>query len=673
MATAASLTLDVWRNDELYEFPLRVRGPDLTGVAMRAQVRLAPDTPGAPLVDLALVTNGNAEGIRLAGVSLVDGVFTNDVRIRLNKSTRQALPYAGELGDAALLALAFQIAGRTRLFGNMRILAHAIDSDAAPTSRPASYGAQVSNAPSAGATLTIGTDDVVEVTIDGADLVSLSVVRAEDARDEAIAAQAATIAIRDEFAVLVDGRRLPKLKTAGAKYHAVYSSERLADGYSGPLIQAVASDASPRLAMGLGDEGVALSTVRALRTGDVARVSRIYDQSGAGRDLTQTSFAYMPAIREDVLIGGKLPILFDGRRTNAGDTAQARGMLASHSLSRTDCTFVAVIDPSVSAVPQIFWEYYINANGSGTLIDINTNLDGANFTDSANGGITAGTKPKIPSSPFVMVICLSPGGSTISINGAAKTVGSAFAPGTLARFALGYGPSAGDNFNANFQFGAAVFIDKAVTDEDADAISYELMARFGITPPVANLVIIGDSIHEAVKSTYTLGQKALASNGFNRSISVYNLSAAGVRLSQLYARRTQFDGQVVAAGIPNVALLAAGINDINNGVTAADLYAQQTSYVTWLKANGYAKVLISTLLPETVVDKKTVIDAYNALVRSNTASAEGVVDYAADAVMGAATAPNDVTLYADKLHPVTLGYRFLSPILEAAVNMALAA
>ncbi len=171
MATAASLTLDVWRNDDVYEFPLRVRGPDLTGIAMRAQVRLAPDTPGAPLIDLALTTNGNAEGIRLAGVSTIDGVITNDVRIRLNKSTRQALPYAGEMGDAAVLAFAFQIAGRTRLFGAMRILASAIDSDAAPASRSTGYGACVTSAPSAGGSLTIADDNVVALTIDGVDLI----------------------------------------------------------------------------------------------------------------------------------------------------------------------------------------------------------------------------------------------------------------------------------------------------------------------------------------------------------------------------------------------------------------------------------------------------------------------------------------------------------------------
>lgn len=188
MATAASLTLDVWRNDEVYEFPLRVRGPDLTGVAMRAQVRLAPDTPGAPLVDLAMTTNGNAEGIRLAGVSNVEGVTTNDIRIRLNKSTRQALPYSGEVGDSAVLALAFQIAGRTRLYGNLRVLAHAMDSDAAPTNRPASYGVRVASAPSAGASLTIGADDVVELTIDGADLIGSLIIRAENAAANAQAA-----------------------------------------------------------------------------------------------------------------------------------------------------------------------------------------------------------------------------------------------------------------------------------------------------------------------------------------------------------------------------------------------------------------------------------------------------------------------------------------------------
>lgn len=187
LSITAALDLSIWRNDDVFEFPLRIVGPDLTGVAMRAQVRLERDTPGAALVALETVTNGNAEGIRHADAPLVDGRYENDVRIRINKSTRQALPYAGELGDPAVLRWAFAIAGVTRIEGRVFVLAHAIDSDDAPTDRPASYGygSQQSGVPQSGATLTISEDGGATLVVDGADQLGALVVLSQDAADRA--------------------------------------------------------------------------------------------------------------------------------------------------------------------------------------------------------------------------------------------------------------------------------------------------------------------------------------------------------------------------------------------------------------------------------------------------------------------------------------------------------
>ncbi|WP_419808394.1 hypothetical protein [Sphingomonas sp.] len=190
MTTTARLDLSVWRNDDTYELPLRIVGPDLTGVVLRAQIRLAPDTPGAALAALELVTNANAEGVRLAGVTSAAGTFTNDVRLRLNKSTRRALPYAGEVGDAARLAWAFQIGGRTRIVGEVSVLAHAMDSDAAPMNRPAGFVA-AGGLPAGGATLTIAGDEVVSLTIADA---GLAAGFADQAADAASAAQLASSA-----------------------------------------------------------------------------------------------------------------------------------------------------------------------------------------------------------------------------------------------------------------------------------------------------------------------------------------------------------------------------------------------------------------------------------------------------------------------------------------------
>ena len=172
MATTARLDLSVWRNDETYAFNLRVRGLDLTAAVLRAQVRLAPDTPGAALVDLYTVQDQQAEGLQIVNVSNDAGVPISDVQIRIAKATRAALPYVGEIGQSARLSWVMTINGVTRLVGDFVVLAHALASDSAPANRPIGSPGTAAALPSAAATLTIAPDDGATLTIDGLDAIA---------------------------------------------------------------------------------------------------------------------------------------------------------------------------------------------------------------------------------------------------------------------------------------------------------------------------------------------------------------------------------------------------------------------------------------------------------------------------------------------------------------------
>ncbi|WP_019517148.1 hypothetical protein [Sphingomonas sp. Mn802worker] len=213
MTSTARRDLSAWRNDDVYEHQVSVRGLDLRPLALVMQLRNEPDTSGPPLIDLVKVTNGNAEGLRVAGVTTVDGVIVSDLRIRINKSSLQGAGYAGEVGDARVLAYALLIAGHTRLVGNFSILAHAYGSDAAPLSRPQSWGGRsvLGAAPSGGTILTIAGDDVTLLAVEGLDLVAPQVARAESAASDAEAAEgqagaSATQAAAARDAALAAGR-----------------------------------------------------------------------------------------------------------------------------------------------------------------------------------------------------------------------------------------------------------------------------------------------------------------------------------------------------------------------------------------------------------------------------------------------------------------------------------
>ncbi|WP_294312732.1 hypothetical protein [uncultured Sphingomonas sp.] len=172
-----------------------IRGMDLTGVAMRAQVRQIGDTPDAPLVDLQTVTNGNAEGLRLVGVDIVDGLPVSHVEMVINETTLQRLPYLGELGDATRLAWDWQLtlAGRKQRIarGDFVITGDGVTgADNAPTDRPQAWSRSWSTGSGmrTGAQLIFG-DEVMAVTVDGANLVSAEVGRAVSAQNRAEAAQ----------------------------------------------------------------------------------------------------------------------------------------------------------------------------------------------------------------------------------------------------------------------------------------------------------------------------------------------------------------------------------------------------------------------------------------------------------------------------------------------------
>jgi hypothetical protein len=94
-------------------------GIDLTGATFVAQVRQVGDAGGSPLVDLATTTSTSAEGIRLyyagtdtianhitagrldeipAGYASGTSVALSWVRVRINETTMEALPFPDQIG-----------------------------------------------------------------------------------------------------------------------------------------------------------------------------------------------------------------------------------------------------------------------------------------------------------------------------------------------------------------------------------------------------------------------------------------------------------------------------------------------------------------------------------------------------------------------------------------------
>ena len=187
--------LTIWRNDDYYEYPIRVVGLDLTDIVLKMEIRFAGDTPGAALVSLLKVTE-EAEGVWFLGAPVTDGVPTSLVRIRMNRATIQSLSYDGVLGDTTVREYALLIGGRTRMMGRILIPPHAYGSNDAPAKRGPGKGiTSQTMAPDTGATMTLSADGGVTLEIDGADMVAAIGSEAAAAAEAAQDALARTEAI----------------------------------------------------------------------------------------------------------------------------------------------------------------------------------------------------------------------------------------------------------------------------------------------------------------------------------------------------------------------------------------------------------------------------------------------------------------------------------------------
>lgn len=192
---SAHLPFAAWRN-EPRRWTMRIVGMDLTGKNLRMQVRLAPNTPGAPLIDLVTVANADLEGLTLVSVAIEDGVPVSTVAGFISKATMSdaaKLPYSGELGAHSVFSYAVQIDNVTRIFGPFTALAAVIDSDDAPSGSSYNDSAHSTGSGSVwgNAQLTFG-NDLISVSIEGTELLGVIVKAAEN--QAALAAASAGVA-----------------------------------------------------------------------------------------------------------------------------------------------------------------------------------------------------------------------------------------------------------------------------------------------------------------------------------------------------------------------------------------------------------------------------------------------------------------------------------------------
>lgn len=459
--------------------------------------------------------------------------------------------------------------------------------------------------------------------------------------------------------------------------YAAYGGQRMVSGYSGPLFtlrrdDGGTLDVSPQT----GGDYPDYAAIDTWAGGNIPTVTTLHDQSGNGRHLTQATVANQPSYDTTQRFGNAVPILFDG----FGRTATAANPQRDKFLSRGSLTGLDSVTMSAFMAMQVQTTnstgHWFGSNEAGSTASHEQNHGTTNnaltnriAASNRNANVTTlGPFPRFGPQAFGMSV----GAGTVRqfINGtSAATAGASTTTVNIDRLTLGKTLIGTAGYYGAYRLFGCAFYASAVSQANGDAIISSLNATYAYgngynVPPEYNVLMVGDSITEGTGSRLIRNMASQLAANLTKPRRFYNWGIHGETMATAYAQRTGRYTTTFASGIPNVAFIQIGTNDLGGGTAGATLYSGTTTpFVTFLQGLGY-KVVVCTLLPRANAGwtgaMETERAAYNAAVIANAAAADAVLDLTANPTMGPSAAALDTALYPDNLHPNNLGYAYLA-------------
>ena len=449
---------------------------------------------------------------------------------------------------------------------------------------------------------------------------------------------------------------------------AVYSLRKYGS-YAGPCIRVRRE--TDNAEQDIGFNGAALDIAAAQTFAGVLtrlRVAKAYDLTGNANHATNTNPANQPLLQLDRTINGLPTITFDG--TGSGTTV-LRYLDLPTTLAPDRATnsmfFVGALN--VSKQTAAAWEF----SQSSIIYTAHTNKADPGFqVYNGNTSHVSGLQP--PVNPMVLGIVSGAASSTIYVADKSDIRAGGLGSQALPGGRIG-GSLAGAAYNGQQDMFAFVVYGSALSASDVAAVQSGAKAAFLFDDSFAKQVIFdGDSITEGYGTAGLRNYVNKTIPALNSKARAYNLGVFGQTFGAMLTDGVARVDSLYGAGFTrNVVSIAAGSNDIANGVSAASLQTTFQNYCTARRAKGF-KIVAHTILPRTDYTgaQEAQRAAYNTWLRANWATyADALADWAADSVMGAANAAADPTLYGDGTHPPDAGYTRLATITTTAINSVL--
>jgi lysophospholipase L1-like esterase len=186
-----------------------------------------------------------------------------------------------------------------------------------------------------------------------------------------------------------------------------------------------------------------------------------------------------------------------------------------------------------------------------------------------------------------------------------------------------------------------------------------------------NLLFDGDSISAGLGASQGHGLDLQTASAIGGAVELHNVSDGGRPVWQclrLYPDLVEpkFD----PTRTYNIIAFHAGDNDVAQGRDAQQTYAAFTAYVTAAHQQGW-KVIVTTELRrfKFSASEQRELEGYNALLISNKAGADAVIDLNADPRLGENAHRTDPSLFtSDGIHPSDGGYSIIAQMLSQAVK-----
>lgn len=367
-----------------------------------------------------------------------------------------------------------------------------------------------------------------------------------------------------------------------------------------------------------------------------AAFDTVYDQTGNGIHLTQTTDADQPVWQEISSTEAVVEFVNENLSGNgffpiSDESWNARDITIYHVFRGNDKTF-SISSLKGGQAPVFGW------TSSGAYAGLIENFSGTTyqFRGWEGGGWEDFTTKPSNCQVQTLAIRWNATSTTISLNGQLVYTGLAQTAGTLIDGALGRFTTFGIYADSLQWLASLIF--EAQSDGEMVSTHEAIRAQFNLAEWTHNIFFDGDSItagHDELLGTYDLRWKAwpaeLHREIGNPSLRFSNCAVSSETLATMEtAASGRVDPHVNAAefGTNNILVVFAGTNDIHFGADAATTYSRLQTYVTNRYAEGWDKIIVCTAIPREAFNgtQNGYLAAFNASIKADSGDFDGVVE-----------------------------------------------